>query len=110
MNISSRLTTSLLYISLLFLLVGSALNILHWVWTDVMFIIGAIGMISYFLYTSTIIAKDNARERRLNRMGFIGSLGYIVSGGFMYDDNRIWVILFAISSIYVMYSLLAKRQ
>ncbi|MDO4695783.1 hypothetical protein [Porphyromonas sp.] len=107
---SPTIATILLYVSFLLIILGSSLYILALTWTVWLFIIGAIGLTSYFLLSSLAVRGGVARERRLNRMGFIGSLFYIVSSGFMYERSNVWVILFAIASIYVMYSLLAKRD
>ena len=104
-----RIATLVLYLSFLLIILGSSLYILRPGWTVWGFIAGAIGLTSYFLSGSLTARDGSVRERRLNRMGFIGSLFYIVAGGFMYESSNIWIILFAIASIYVMYSLLAKR-
>lgn len=104
-----KVATFVLYLSFLLILLGSTLHILRLGWTVWVFIVGAIGLTSYFLSASLTAREGGVRERRLNRMGFIGSLFYIVAGGFMYEASNVWIILFAIASIYVMYSLLAKR-
>lgn len=104
-----RVATTILYLSFLLIILGSALHILRLGWTVWIFIIGAIGLTSYFLSASLTARDGSVRERRLNRMGFIGSLFYVVAGGFMYEASNVWIVPFAIASIYVMYSLLAKR-
>lgn len=108
-GLSPKIATAVLYLSFLLLILGSALYILRMSWTVWIFIVGAIGVTSFFLSSSLVTREGSVRERRLNRTGFIGSLFYIVAGGFMYESSNLWIILFAIASTYVMYSLLANR-
>lgn len=108
-GLSPKMATFVLNLSLLLIILGSALHILKLGWTVWAFIVGATGLTSYFLSASFTARYGSVRERRLNRMGFIGSLFYIVAGGLMYESSNVWIILFAVGSIYVMYSLLAKR-
>ena len=104
----SRRNTSapheLLVISLLLVLVGSALYLTRWAWVPYVFLLGAVGLVGYsFLSTSP---HADTRRRRLARMGFLGALLYLVAFGFMLDGSTLWILCFAVGTVFTIYHLL----
>ncbi len=105
-----RGTTTLLYASLLCIIIGGGLHILAWGWTLWVLVAGAVGLFAYHIM-EVWLAKEgmSVRVRRLNRMGMFAAAAYLVSGGLMYDNSNWWIILYAVGTVYLLYSLLAKR-
>lgn len=49
--------------------------------------------------------KKSTRLRRLDRMVFIAMLIYIVSGGFMLEKSRSWLVLFTVATVLYLYAI-----
>lgn len=49
--------------------------------------------------------KDIVRLRRLDRMGFLGGLCYLVSGQFALRELPLWIMLFVVGTIFMVYSI-----
>lgn len=54
--------------------------------------------------------NSNKRLRRLDRMAFLGHLMYLVSGGFMIQGSRAWLALFAVATVFYIYSVFVKDR
>lgn len=90
---------------------GGALYILGWIWPPYVTLLSAAAMVSCFFRESMDLRgkeNDNKRLRRLSRMGFIGSLLFLVASGFMISGHTFWILFYTAGVIYVLYSLLAR--
>ena len=59
-------------------------------------LLGAIGT----LLSSFVGKEASARVRRLDRMGFLAMLMFIVSGGFMIQGSSSWLAIFAVGTVF----------
>lgn len=69
-------------------------------------LLGAIGT----LLSSFVGKEASARVRRLDRMGFLAMLMFIVSGGFMIQGSSSWLAIFAVGTVFYVYAVFAKDR
>lgn len=69
-------------------------------------LLGAVGT----LIASTSSKEQGARLRRLDRMIFLGLLMFIISGGFMIQGSSSWLAIFAVGTVFYIYSVFAKDR
>ncbi|MDO5036313.1 MAG: hypothetical protein Q4D93_05060 [Porphyromonas sp.] len=63
-------------------------------------VIGVAYILKAILYKATAV-----RERRLEKMGMLGGLHYFLSGSFMLKESGLWVILFAVATVFFVYAI-----
>lgn len=69
---------------------------------------GALVSLSYMISRSGTTGAT-VREKRLDQMGFVSGLCYLVAGGFALDGQRpIWILLFVIATVLAVYSIFVK--
>ncbi len=62
-----------------------------------------------YLVVSASTREGTVRRKRLDRMGLLGGLCYLVAGGFAQDGQRgVWILLFVIATILTVYSIFVK--
>lgn len=76
----------------------------------IMIVGGALIALSYLMSGSTT-RSSSVRGKRLDRMGFLSGLGYLISGGFCLDGQvGVWILLFTIATVLSVYSIFVKDR
>lgn len=71
---------------------------------------GALLMAIGLLFQARDEMKKSMRLRRLSRMLLLSSLIYMVSGGFMIEGSDAWLALFAVATVFLVYSVFATSS
>ena len=105
-KLPKRTFNILFYLSLLLIIVGASLYLYQRVVAGYLMTVG--GAMLAICFVAMVDKSRPPRVRRLNRMGFFGSLAYICAGGLVLSLSNAWILLFTVGTILVIYSLLVR--
>lgn len=103
LNISLVVGSSLVVIGAILFLIYPV--VAAWLVMIGAFVIGLSYILKSYLYKS-----ESARVRRLERMGMLGGLHYLIAGGYMLQGSTMWILLFAVGTVFFVYSVFAMPK
>jgi predicted PurR-regulated permease PerM len=105
---NSKVRTTLLLFSGVFVLIGAALYLTLWLVASYLMAIGAAGVTIYYL---TIPYQSlNHRLRRLHRINILAGIAMIAASVFMFRQQMEWVVCLLISALLQFYTSFAIRD
>lgn len=71
---------------------------------------GLLGATGILLQANKEGDKSDKRIRKLDRMGFLGLLIYLIAGGFMAQGSGSWIAIFGVATVFYIYSVFVKDR